>query len=171
MIEDNLRLLDQGLRFLAVVEDDTFAKAEPLVASSGMGSHFRHVIDYYDRFLDGLDSGSLDYDLRERDVETETHTHAARARLEGVMQRLRALTELEATPSLSVKMDSREVDAAAPRSQSSIERELQFLMSHTVHHYALIAVILRLNGGTPPEDFGVAPSTLRHWKESRACAP
>ena len=67
--------------------------------------------------------------------------------------------------------DRSEDDAAPPWSTSSVERELQFLSSHTVHHYALIAVILRLNGVQPEEGFGVAPSTQRYWKESRACAP
>ena len=48
--------------------------------------------------------------------------------------------------------------------QSSINRELQYLVAHTVHHYALIGFILRLQGIVPPEDFGIAPSTLQHFQ-------
>jgi hypothetical protein len=48
-------------------------------------------------------------------------------------------------------------------------RELGMLLSHTVHHYALIAMLLRARGIEPPADFGVAPSTRAHWLES--CAP
>jgi hypothetical protein len=47
-------------------------------------------------------------------------------------------------------------------------RELQFLLSHTVHHYALMALILRLQGFNPAAEFGVAPSTLQHWERAAA---
>ena len=61
--------------------------------------------------------------------------------------------------------------ADVPWTASSLDRELQSLISHTVHHYALIAMLLRVSGRQPAADFGVAPSTLRYWEESRACAP
>jgi len=51
-------------------------------------------------------------------------------------------------------------------SLSTVHRELQFLGSHTTHHFALIAVLLRTLGHEPPAEFGVAPSTLRQWRES-----
>ena len=47
-------------------------------------------------------------------------------------------------------------------SPSTIERELKFLVSHTVHHYAIIALQLRHQGVEPGPEFGVAPSTLRY---------
>ncbi|MFT5050292.1 MAG: hypothetical protein ACI8QZ_001693 [Chlamydiales bacterium] len=42
-------------------------------------------------------------------------------------------------------------------------------MSHTVHHFALIAVILRLDGRSVRARFGVTPSTLRHREATREC--
>ena len=48
---------------------------------------------------------------------------------------------------------------------STVGRELRFLMSHTLHRYALIAAILRLGGEPVPAGFGVALSTLRHRNE------
>ncbi|NIP97468.1 MAG: hypothetical protein GWO24_30170, partial [Akkermansiaceae bacterium] len=41
-------------------------------------------------------------------------------------------------------------------------RELQFLVSHTVHHFAMIGGICRALGVALEDDFGVAPSTIRH---------
>ena len=46
--------------------------------------------------------------------------------------------------------------------ESSISRELQVLSSHTIHHFALIAMTLRLHGIEMDPDFGMAPSTLRY---------
>ena len=50
-------------------------------------------------------------------------------------------------------------------SNSSVNRELQFLIGHTVHHYALVAFILRVQDFSPPEDFSVTPSTLKHEQQ------
>ncbi|MBP6670575.1 MAG: hypothetical protein KA180_14065, partial [Gemmatimonadales bacterium] len=55
-------------------------------------------------------------------------------------------------------------------SDSSVKRELQFLVSHTVHHYALIKELLRREGFDPGAEFGVAPSTLQARDRETACA-
>ena len=52
--------------------------------------------------------------------------------------------------------------------ESTLERELYVLVSHTIHHYALVAVLLRTLGVDPGPEFGVAPSTLRHWEAAKA---
>jgi uncharacterized damage-inducible protein DinB len=44
---------------------------------------------------------------------------------------------------------------------STLRRELAFVVSHTVHHQALIAVLLSLVGVPVPDAFGLAPSTPR----------
>ena len=46
---------------------------------------------------------------------------------------------------------------------STLARETEFVHSHTVHHYALIAAKLKSVGIEVPDEFGVAPSTLRYW--------
>ncbi|MGC6565166.1 MAG: hypothetical protein ACON38_06080 [Akkermansiaceae bacterium] len=48
---------------------------------------------------------------------------------------------------------------------STAGRELQFLLSHTVHHFAMIGGICKCLEVSLEEGFGVAPSTLRHHKE------
>ena len=54
---------------------------------------------------------------------------------------------------------------------TSLARELEFLVSHTVHHYALVAVLAHAHGVIMPADFGMAPSTLKYRQTlSAACA-
>jgi hypothetical protein len=72
---------------------------------------------------------------------------------------LSALDGAEDRP-LLVQMDTGAPDATPDWRCSSLGRELQFLSSHTTHHYALIKLLLDDTGvGLGPE-FGVAPSTL-----------
>jgi hypothetical protein len=51
---------------------------------------------------------------------------------------------------------------------SSVGRELEYVLSHTVHHHALIAEKLAAIGVYIERHFGVAPSTLEYWKALRA---
>ena len=61
--------------------------------------------------------------------------------------------------------------AAGPavKLESSAGREFSFVLSHTIHHDALVGVIVRSLGREPPVEFGCAPSTLR-YKAGRLCA-
>ena len=50
-----------------------------------------------------------------------------------------------------------------PRSfATTLGREVAFVLSHTLHHQALIAAHLRATGHDVPDNFGVAPATLQH---------
>jgi hypothetical protein len=45
---------------------------------------------------------------------------------------------------------------------SSRARELAFVVSHTIHHQAIIALLLEMQGiGIESKDFGYSPSTPR----------
>jgi hypothetical protein len=44
---------------------------------------------------------------------------------------------------------------------STLGRELAFVLSHTIHHQALIALLLAIRGLHVPDRFGYAPSTPR----------
>jgi hypothetical protein len=63
-----------------------------------------------------------------------------------------------------------EGSAGSAPTQSSTARELGFLLSHTIHHFALIAMTLQSLGVNVDPAFGVSPSTLRYRTEASACA-
>lgn len=54
--------------------------------------------------------------------------------------------------------------------RSTVARELLFVVSHTVHHNAIIGAIAALLGVRTPERFGYAPSTIAYLRRG-ACAP
>lgn len=61
-------------------------------------------------------------------------------------------------------------DGIAIDAQTSFGRELAFVVSHTIHHNALIGAMLHQLGVVPPADFGLAPSTVAYQVEA-ACVP
>ena len=160
-VRDNIEALAQGRDLLAGLGAPAYTKREPLCFNSSIGGHMRHVIEHYDSFLQARHSGVVDYEARARDVRIENEPEFAVMRLEQLREELSALGDdfLESGMSVRSEMGGREEPAS--HNLSSVGRELEFLLSHTIHHYALIAVVCAVGGKATPVDFGVAPSTLR----------
>jgi uncharacterized damage-inducible protein DinB len=72
-----------------------------------------------------------------------------------------ALTRLELyDEDAPVTLASVVAHGAAPISaRSTLGREMLFVISHTIHHQALVAVLLSATGRGVPDAFGLAPST------------
>ncbi len=169
LAQRNIAFLGQARTLLARLSDADYVAPGPGGLRGGVGPHLRHVLDHYELFLAGLESQAVDYDVRARQTAVETDRRAALAKLDELTAQLAALHAVDADRALMVKVDSGE-DGEPFRGASSVGRELQFLVSHTVHHFAVIAVMLRVRGVDPGRDFGVAPSTLKHEVETAACA-
>jgi len=166
MTSSNVHLLEQGAVLLEQIDDGLYLCAPGRISKSGVGGHLRHCLDFYDSFLRGVETekpGRIDYDHRERNELIEKDRLAAKAKIAATIIQLRNLSVENQQP-LLVKLEGGQAQDASAWSSSSVNRELQFLFSHTVHHYALIALLLRVQGFEPAADFGVAPSTLKHWQ-------
>lgn len=155
----NVYFIDQGRALLSRLDDDLFR--HPVQGRSAVGAHLRHVIDCFRCFQRGLDAGRIDYDSRQRNPLIEQDRSVADSALAEIAEGLNKLGSEDAARCLEVKVDTVAwEDPSLHWHTSSLGRELQFLLSHTVHHYALIALLLRQQGFEPGADFGVAPSTL-----------
>ena len=117
--------------------------------------------------------GTVDYEARSRDPQLEQHTEVAERSLKEVFDWLEGLKELAGDPGLNTVLEQGCLDneSEKPTATSSLSLELHYLISHTVHHYAIIAMILHLQDLPVDADFGVALSTLRYrQKQEAACA-
>ena len=162
LIRANCELLAQGADLLSRHDDNSYNSVDAASYGSGIGSHFRHVLDHYRSFAAGLESGLIDYDNRKRDTDVERIRKSAIEEIESICAAL-SDAEIDVNRAIDVKV-SASTQGADVVSRSSLGRELQFLVSHTVHHYALIAIASRMQGIYPDDSFGVAPSTLKYLK-------
>lgn len=167
----NQQVLRQGIDVIRRLGDEQYVAAPDGIAHSGAGAHFRHIYDYYRCFLRDVDGGRVDYDRRDRDPRFETDRDHAVACLEDLIARFDRLAAatVDGTTVLEAKMDAvGDDDEDGHWNRTTVKRELRFLVSHTIHHYALIAVVLKLQGFECGPDFGVAPSTIEYWKQVEA---
>lgn len=126
--------------------------------SGSIGAHVRHAVDHVEALERAVASGVCCYDDRVRGTAMEDDPATACARLAACRMRLRGLDPaLLARPlalSARITADRLTVDAT-----STVAREVVFVLSHTVHHAALIAVLLEDLGRARPARFGLAPTT------------
>jgi hypothetical protein len=165
----NIGLLQQALSLVHRMEDTTFSTSPKGLDPHRVGSHIRHVLEFYDCFLAGLEGACVDYDARKHDETLERNRHAAAVKVSSIIRRLEEASSLPEDRALAVRMEDRDADVYL---RSSIGRELEALSSHTIHHFALIAVTLRLHGVEVDPNFGMSPSTLRFQAaRSRSALP
>ena len=70
-----MSLLEEGMGLLERLDDDVYAKTSVLSPRGSLGGHLRHCLDFYKSFLNGLESGRIDYNCRQRDSLIETYIH------------------------------------------------------------------------------------------------
>jgi hypothetical protein len=171
----NLRVLEQGRELVASLPDSAFAGEGG--ASKPVGPHFRHVLEHYSCFFDGFDRAEIDaiavidYDSRARESALETDRGVAAARIDQLIASLIGLDGAHLDRQARARLESGLGEDADQWSRTSVRRELHFLLSHTVHHYALIGLLLAQRGIDAGSEFGVAPSTIKFWQSQQACAP
>lgn len=163
LLNDCHAILTQGVTLLRSLDATAYTRKHPNCFNSSIGGHIRHNLDHYWSFLRGLESAEIDYDARARDAAMECEPQAAADASEAIATELKALSGKDLEADVRVKMDTGSY--AMPEeewSRSTLRRELQFLLSHTVHHYALISVMCQSMGVKLESGFGVAPSTLKY---------
>lgn len=168
LIGVNLALLRQAVVMVKALTDAQFCSSPLGMEPHRANSQLRHVLEFYECFLDGLAGFHIDYDARRRDESIEQSRGSALARIVQILSRLEAEPELRKDSTLFVRAeDATHLGLRDPFTTSSVSRELVVLSSHTIHHFALIAMTLRGHGVIVEERFGVAPSTLSFRAASR----
>lgn len=166
LINMNIHFLRQGRELLQSISDTQYQFSDSPYFSSSAGKHMRHVLDHYVSLLEGWDS-KINYDARQRDVRIEEQRSFAIEHITRCISGLEEMANGADSFNKAILVKSNEAENGSNGwSNSSVTRELQFLIGHTVHHYALVAFILRVQDFAPAEEFGVAPSTLKYEQQT-----
>jgi uncharacterized damage-inducible protein DinB len=165
----NSALLLQAVDMVKRLQDQA---APTFVYAQAVGPHVRHIIEHYEALLRHLGtptSASVDYDARERDIAVQSQAEITKAKLRAIVVELESFSQ-ETTWQLDTPMQTclqigaqGELQMTVP---SSLGRELLFLSSHTVHHFALLGHYCKAAGVDLGHDFGKAPSTLAFERQA-----
>jgi len=156
------KVLLQGLDLLFKTNDCNYSTVVRAPFSASIGGHYRHVLEHFQCLIQGLATGSVNYDARQRNPRIENEVTFASIATCDVLQALKKWSERtlerKCTTVSSVAYHS---DSAA-MIDSNVGRELAYCIGHAIHHYAIVRLICNEVGVEVPKDFGYAPSTLKH---------
>ncbi len=157
-------LLRQLAEVVGAMSDEQYTRKGLAHVEGSAGGHVRHSLDHVDALMGSLSTGCVDYESRERGTDIETNRDAAVTKLQTLAERLAAidLDDMAQPVRVIVRFMS---DRPTIATGSSFGRELAFVLSHTIHHDALIAVIARDLGIELPTYFGYAPSSVAFLKQ------
>lgn len=165
-------VLEDLARVVSSLPAEHYARRPVGEFDASVGAHVRHCLDHVRALLlaasSGVPDGVLDYETRRRGTPVESSPAAALA----AIGRLRAgtLELLSGIVERPILVRDRVAAAGEPiGARSTLGRELIFVCSHTTHHGAIIAAMVRRLGHETPERFGYAPSTIA-FLEGSACA-
>jgi len=153
--------LNQLRDVVATLDSDTYSNDEASTIAGSVGAHVRHCLDHIEPLVNGTTAGIIDYDHRERGTAIETDPAAAVGLIDRICDDLLSLpADINDQPVQVRVMLASDGDTACLR--STIGRELAFVLSHTIHHAAMIRSIVCALDHELPEGFGLAPSTIAY---------
>jgi len=154
-------VLDQLRDVVVSLDTDQYKCSQVTTFGGSIGGHVRHCLDHIAALITGADTGVIDYDHRERGTDIETNPVAAMAEVDRLASLLADLPSDITDREVQVHV-MLSTDGSVTRLGSTIGRELAFVLSHTIHHGAMIAGMVRALGGDVPTGFGLAPSTIAY---------
>jgi len=155
-------VLLQGLGLLFQLQDSKYAHVARAPFNASIGGHFRHVLEHFQCLFEGLPAGVINYDARRRNPRIENEvTFASIAACDA----LRAIKKWDAEMlehRCKIVSSVAYHSTTAPLLDSNVGRELAYCIAHAIHHFAIIRLICAELGVEVPQEFGYAPSTLKH---------
>jgi uncharacterized damage-inducible protein DinB len=152
------RSLDDLANLLARTSDETYAWKPSGGVSGSVGAHVRHVLDHVKALVERPRQNPMTYDRRVRDTAVEQRRLSGIEALRRARQHLATLADAPCDEPvvLEAVVEYGQPPIAVP---TSLAREVVFALQHTIHHQAIIAVLLQQVGVQVPARFGYAPAT------------
>ena len=148
LIDANVACLGQGIDLLLKFPASIYSRQCPEIFNSSIGGHMRHNLDHYLAFFSGRAGGEVDYDARQRERAVEENPGAAIEVMRELLHQLEAMREADLDTRMRIRMDD---GGDSSWSETTLRRELQFLLGHTIHHYALSPDLTAERGTRNPE--------------------
>ena len=161
-------VLLQGLALLFDLDDHKYSSVADAPFNASIGQHYRHVIEHFQSFTRGLQSGEINYDARDRNVRLQSEVTYGSVATCDVLRVLKRHSDELLARECDVINTVGYGGTGASRFRSNLSRELAYCAGHAIHHYAIIRLICHQMGVLVPAEFGFAPSTLKHMSSVTA---
>ncbi|MEJ4087858.1 hypothetical protein [Galbibacter orientalis] len=154
--------LNQLKEIIKVLSSEQFSTPLIILNNSSVGMHVRHILEFYQCLLDGIETGIVNYDMRKRNVKLETQPTYC---IEVINEILTYLKKNQENIELCLKgCYCHTEETIQIEVKTSLDRELIYNIEHTVHHLAIIRIGINAidSSITLNDSVGIASSTIRN---------
>lgn len=156
IIESTLLTLQKSKYLLSKFSNEEFCNDSVTPYYSSVGSHIRHILDFYNCITELNSDDKVDLTSRNRNVIFETCCDSAIEYYNEIIERLNAIEDI-INDSIIVIDDLGSGKIEIEYSYSALLAQAN---SHTIHHYAIIGYILdRLDICIEDSNFGYNSTT------------
>lgn len=154
-------LLNQLQVVLHKLDDDSYGSSMEILSNSSLGGHVRHTLEFFDCWLQGVNTLQINYDERKRDHRLETERQYA---IQKIKQLIGSFQAVSADENAILITQINPTEDTAHSFNSSTNRELWYTIEHAIHHFAIIkiGIIHFFPQFQFPDNFGVASSTVSY---------
>ena len=106
-----------------------------LLSGATIGKHVRHILEFYQTVIHGLETKIINYDKRKRKLLMENDTEIAIQNIDLIDSGLAMVMEDE---SLILVGNFSSLEGEENRIKTTLFSELAYCLEHSIHHQALI---------------------------------
>ncbi len=155
--------LQKAIALIDSISTEQYCDASVAPYYSSIGSHLRHVLDFFDCIVMGIDNNAIDLTARKRDVTLSTDKEAAKTYIYQLQQTLNSYIDTNTDYLLHVT-DNLGTDKVTVT--YTLESILAHANSHATHHFATIGYLLCQQGvACDIPGFGYNPTTPMERRE------
>ena len=156
IIKSTLKTLNKTNHIISLLNDELLCNSSIPPYMSSIGSHIRHILDFYDCIINRTSESHVDLTLRKRNVLVETKCTEALKYYKGITDKLNNVN-------YNFDEDIYVIDDLG-HGKIKIKYTIGALFaqanSHTIHHYAIINYIMSgLEVDFKDASFGYNPTT------------
>ena len=156
LTQSSIKTLQKAQGLLENLTNSQLTNATVSPYYSSIGSHIRHILDFYDCIFHLNSKNQIDLTARSRNKDVECDCDCANSYLSDIINRLKA-TSIEPNQIITVIDDLGLGKTEIPYTFGALLAQAN---SHTIHHYAIINYIFdRLGITFEDADFGYNPTT------------
>lgn len=157
-------VLIQLKQVLSQLNNSEYASPLKVFNGSSIGKHSRHIVEFFQCLMKSTTGGSVNYDARVRYLRLEEDASYCVE----VLDKITAYLQNNNFDNIGISLVSEfgsEDQIAVP---TNFNRELIYLIEHSIHHFALMRIGVQENFPHVelPDCFGVAYSTIKHLNNS-----
>ena len=157
IIESAIHTLSKSKILLNTLSDDDLKNTTIPPYYSCVGSHIRHILDFYRCIFKGLNSHLVDLTDRDRNLQIEQECQCALENVGDIIEELEKIKKEDPSQRIQVVDDLGQGKITIDYTLGSLLAQAN---SHTIHHYAIISYILdQLGVVISDPTFGYNPTT------------